>query len=264
MIGIYKIVSPSGKTYIGQSVDIERRKIQYKNKHCKDQPRIFNSIKKYGWEKHIHEIIEECLIEQLDKKETFYKQQFINEFGWTKALFCGLHDTGGGHKTEEHKRKISESHKGMKKEWVSKNLKGQKHTPERIAHRTKILKNKYNPIYQYDLEGNFIKEWKTAKKASKMLNLSNGTLSIVIDNINRTLGGFRFTRQKYKFLPITTKWKNVKKIIEQYDLEGNFLHEFSSAKEAAEYLNVFIQNITACCRGEKNSAYKFIWKYKNI
>jgi group I intron endonuclease len=264
MVGIYKIISPSGKTYIGQSVNIEKRKIQYENKHCKDQPKIFNSLKKYGWENHIFKILEECLLEQLDEKETFYKQQFIDEFGWEKALFCGLHDTGGGHKTEEHKRKISESHKGMKKDWVSKNFKGQKHTPERISHRIKVIKNKHNPIYQYDLEGNFIREWETAKKAAETLKLSNGTLSTIIGNFNKTLGGFRFTRQKYESLPSTIKWKNIKKPVEQYSLEGNFIHEFSSAKEAAKYIGGFTQNITACCREEKPSAYKFIWRYKNI
>jgi hypothetical protein len=27
--GIYKIISPTGKTYIGQAVDVEREKIKY-------------------------------------------------------------------------------------------------------------------------------------------------------------------------------------------------------------------------------------------
>ena len=62
MIGIYKITSPSGKVYIGQSRNIENRFLQYKNKHCRFQFRLYNSFNKYGVENHVFEIIEECEI----------------------------------------------------------------------------------------------------------------------------------------------------------------------------------------------------------
>ena len=73
MIGIYKIINPKGKIYIGQSVDIEDRKKQYKylSKYSLGR-KIKNSIKKYGWENHTHEIIEECSVEQLDEREIFW------------------------------------------------------------------------------------------------------------------------------------------------------------------------------------------------
>jgi group I intron endonuclease len=97
-LGIYKITSPSGKVYIGQSTEIDNRWKYYSKVKCKDQPKLYNSLKKYSWEKHMSEVIEECLVEQLDEKEIFYKQQFINEFGWNKALFCHLIDGKGGYK----------------------------------------------------------------------------------------------------------------------------------------------------------------------
>ncbi|HEC36627.1 hypothetical protein LCGC14_1312370 [marine sediment metagenome] len=46
--GIYKITSPTKKIYIGQSIDINRRKIIYKNILCKLQRKIYNSLKKHG------------------------------------------------------------------------------------------------------------------------------------------------------------------------------------------------------------------------
>jgi hypothetical protein len=48
MIGIYKITSPSKKVYIGQSVNIEKRKYFYEIGNCKKQIKLYNSIKKYG------------------------------------------------------------------------------------------------------------------------------------------------------------------------------------------------------------------------
>ena len=60
MKGIYKITSPSGKVYIGQSIDIERRFRHYKRMVCKDQVKVYNSFLKYGVDAHIFEILELC------------------------------------------------------------------------------------------------------------------------------------------------------------------------------------------------------------
>lgn len=109
MIGIYKITSPSGKIYIGQSININRRFGEYKRMNCSQQPKIYNSLKKYGPENHIFEIIEECLIEQLNDKEKYYKICFnsINE-----GLNCELNDNGVGPRSEEVKEKIRKSQMG--------------------------------------------------------------------------------------------------------------------------------------------------------
>ena len=81
MVGIYKIISPTGKIYIGQSVNIERRFKEYKTFQCKQQPKIYNSLKKYGPENHIFEILKECSIEQLTEQEIYWKQYYnaVNE-----------------------------------------------------------------------------------------------------------------------------------------------------------------------------------------
>ncbi len=52
-----------------------------------------------------------------------------------------------------------------------------------------------------------------------------------------------------------------KKSINQYDLEGNFIKQWSSATDAANSLNLNKLNINTCCRGEQKTAHKFIWKY---
>jgi group I intron endonuclease len=46
---IYKLTSPSNKCYVGQTVNINKRFSEYKTfHHCKNQPKLFNSLKKYG------------------------------------------------------------------------------------------------------------------------------------------------------------------------------------------------------------------------
>jgi group I intron endonuclease len=74
MIGIYKITSPSGRIYIGQSINIERRWSTYHNKDCKEQIKLNRSFKKYGKDKHTFEIIEECEIEHLNTRERYWQE----------------------------------------------------------------------------------------------------------------------------------------------------------------------------------------------
>ena len=46
--GVYKIVSPSGKVYVGQSNDIHRRFIEHKSYTSKTNTKLGNTISKYG------------------------------------------------------------------------------------------------------------------------------------------------------------------------------------------------------------------------
>jgi group I intron endonuclease len=128
IIGIYKITNPKGKIYIGQSINIEKRKKRYEKhiKHMSSQPKIYNSILKYGWEQHVFEIIEECSIEQLNEKEVYWKQYYLNQTynRWDMVLFCDLYDNGGGPLSEATKQKISKALLG------SQNMLGKKHTEE--------------------------------------------------------------------------------------------------------------------------------------
>lgn len=76
MIGIYKITSPTGKIYIGQSVNIKNRIRRYKNIDCKAQKKLYNSLNKHGWNNHNFEILLECEISELNEKERYYQELF--------------------------------------------------------------------------------------------------------------------------------------------------------------------------------------------
>lgn len=91
MTGIYKITSITNKIYVGQSIDIERRKNAYRLLCCKDQPALYNSLLKHGFENHTFEVIEECSIELLNERERHY-QELYNSVN--NGLNCKL--LGGG------------------------------------------------------------------------------------------------------------------------------------------------------------------------
>jgi len=133
MIGIYKITSPSKKTYIGQSNDILYRWHKYQILNCKQQVHLYRSFLKHGVENHKFEIIEECSSEELNEKEKYYVdlfQTFNSKHG------MNLKD-GGGSKGKHSKESIDKIRKGNT---------GKKRTPEQIKNLKDRYKNKINPL----------------------------------------------------------------------------------------------------------------------
>ena len=75
MIGIYKITNLiNGKSYVGQSIHIERRW----QEHCQlaSTSQISKAIKKYGKENFLFEILEQCSIEELNNQENYWIAHF--------------------------------------------------------------------------------------------------------------------------------------------------------------------------------------------
>jgi len=89
--GIYKIVSPNNKVYIGQSVDINNRKSKYKKCQCVNQLLLYNSLKKYGFKNHIFEIIHIYKKDELNKLEKHYVELYKSN-----NTDCGLNVQKGG------------------------------------------------------------------------------------------------------------------------------------------------------------------------
>jgi len=108
--GIYKIISPTGKIYIGQSKDINRRIKNYINHRCKNQIKLYNSIIKYGWDEHVFEIICECDELELNNLESINIKKF-NCFNTEHGMNL---TSGGDHSkhSDETKKKISRSNIG--------------------------------------------------------------------------------------------------------------------------------------------------------
>lgn len=115
--GIYKITCLSnGKVYIGQSVDMIKRKAShfYTLRHNKHRNKYLqNCYDKYGEKDLEFQILEICKFEELDLKEEYY----MNLYNSTnkKFGFNLKYNEGKQYRhSEETKKKISEKHKGRK------------------------------------------------------------------------------------------------------------------------------------------------------
>lgn len=112
MIGIYKITNPSNKIYVGQSINIKKRFVNYKCLNCKGQIKLFNSFNKYGIKNHIFEILHLCEIEDLNKLERYYQDLYevIGKYGLNLKLTDTLDKCGT--LSQETKNKMSLTKKG--------------------------------------------------------------------------------------------------------------------------------------------------------
>jgi group I intron endonuclease len=179
MIGIYKITNPKGKIYIGQSIDIERRFKEYKKLQCNQSIKLFNSLKKYGIENHMFEILEECLLEQLNEKEENYILLFnshvqgLNIKLASKPSWTGkkrpehskfLKENGSGlsyKRTQEHKDNLRKKLSGKR---LSKNI-CEKISQNKIGKKTKkIICLETQQIFS------------SIKECSEFLNISKGCI----------------------------------------------------------------------------------------
>ena len=109
-------------------------------------------------------------------------------------------------------------------------------------------------IYQYDLEGNFIKEWKSTAEVCKKLNLDRGHVCSVLKGNKYMVKGYMFRYEKYDKIEPCSSYKY--KPVFQYDLTDNFIKEWKSTSEAENYLNkVGIYSVltgkTKTCAGYK-------------
>lgn len=182
--GIYKITSPSGRIYVGKSVDIVARGRRYKNYDCKNQVLLLRSLLKYKWEAHLFEVIEECERDELSCRERYW-QDFYDVIG-KMGLNCALESCGDTKKvlseytinnlkeackskeslSEEVRKKIGESNKGQKrteetKKKMSEAKKGKyegennpnfgkkrtKETNEKILSKRRSFKGELNPNF---------------------------------------------------------------------------------------------------------------------
>lgn len=81
MIGIYRVTNLiNGKTYIGQSIDIQRRFWEHRCVSHESNRHLKFALQKYGKENFKYEILEECDESMLDERERYYIEKFKPEY----------------------------------------------------------------------------------------------------------------------------------------------------------------------------------------
>lgn len=240
-VGIYKITSPSNKVYIGQSWNLSNRYDDYRYQPDKKQRKIYNSIKKYGFKEHKFEIIHELPVdvtqEVMDRYEVLY---------WQLYKDCGI-----------EMMNIKEPGKGGKHSLETISL---------IKEKKKLSNNAGKKIHSEEakqkfrenmLDNTWAKGYKFTEEQRKNSSLSKVGRIMPIEGVQKSADKRRGAKRS-----LETKQKMWIKI-GQYDLEGNFIREWSSCVEIKETLNINTNHIGSVCNGNRKSSQGFIWKHIN-
>ena len=195
---VYKHTSPSGKVYIG----ITKRKPEYRwNKgkgYSKDQLLFYRAIKKYGWDNFTHEILYTGLSEKDAKNIEISLIRQYKSLGMSYNITDGGDGGRGLHNkrkkmSDETKLKMSKSRKGL--------LAGNKN-PMYGRHETAPAYGRFGKehpaskkVYQYDLLGNFIKEWDCLSEVQRHLNILVTHITACCNGRQKTAGGYIWKRQ---------------------------------------------------------------------
>ena len=188
---VYKHINKNnGKVYIG--ITKQSATDRWKNGKGYHNMHFGRAIEKYGWDGFKHEIVAENLSKEdaLEMERILIASHNANNPKYGYNVTCG--GEGGGminhHHTdlskerirqarirngftEEHKKHISESKKGIKHHMAKK-------------------------VYQYSKDGIFIQEWEYMSLAVKELGINKGNLGEVCNGNRKTAGGFIWSYER--------------------------------------------------------------------
>lgn len=133
-------------------------------------------------------------------------------------------------------------------------------------------KKKINPIkdktiYQYSLDGKYLRSFANQREATKFLGYNSLPIGEVCRGKRRQSGGFLWSFEKYNSIsPIKeTKRLNNKnsKAVLQSDINGSPIKEWISVADIHRNLGYTSDIISKCCNNKRESAYGYKWSYVN-
>jgi len=138
--------------------------------------------------------------------------------------------------------------------------------------RKKLKPNKLRgcEILQFTIEGKFIREYSSMIEAANDLGINHIAIYRCLKGLQKTGGYFQwrykidpnFDEGIFDIPPAITNYNYKLQPVVQYTLEGKFVKEYTSIKEAAEIFAVPVISISKCVRREKKSVKGYQWRLK--
>ena len=245
---IYKYTFPNGKVYIGQTINPRSRKTQHLCESTGARHIAFwRAYKKYGtFEYEEIELIEESTKEALCEKLNTLEQFYIDQYKSTNPKY-GYNLTSGG------------------KVFVV-NEEGRKHMSE--ARKDKM------PVLQYDLEGNFVKEFESTTAAGKAVGVAATNIWSCCKGYTRgkrkkkvqIVNGYTFRFKKdYPDVPphIELNITTIKKKVLQFTLDGRFVKEWGCILDIQRDLGCRESGVRQCCYGKYRQCAGYMWRFRD-
>jgi len=254
--GIYCIKNQNNnKIYIGStktSFAIRKsRHLRLLRNNCHYNEHLQNAWNYYGENNFLFEILLICDPNECEKFEGKLIKLYSSnkrEFGYN--ISCVSSYQFGYNMSNTHNNEKSERKK--KKLLTSNGLE----TNERGLPK---------PFKVYDLNGNFIEEYKSAKEYCEIHNKNiRGMLSTILNKriLLYKKQIFLFSNDVLTTIDIDNINKKLtKRKVNLYDLNNNYIRTFNSVNECAEFLKCKPCEIRMCCSNKRSRIKQYITKY---
>lgn len=258
---LYKHIFPNGKTYVGITRGEPKKRWAYGHGY-RTQQLMFRAITKYGWNNVAHEVIATGLTEREAKSREIelISECKSNDYKYGYNIAAGGEGAFGYKHTEEARRKMRISATGKKMSPEACAKMSASRTKDNLSDETRkrMSEAAKNKVIS-DATRKRMSDSRTGHEVSDETKLK-------IINANKGHGVTLETRRK---IGESCKGKNVgldspvARPVAQLDQDGNFIKRWDYITQIQESLKINVSNISACCRGRRNKAGGFIWKYAN-
>ena len=154
-----------------------------------------------------------------------------------------------------HKNEIKTDNRAENLEWC---------TYQYNLNYSDVIAWKRKPVYQYDLDGNFIAEHKCCADVEKMMGTYQGAMvHVMYESKVGMWRGFRWSfefRTKEQWAEILKQNKSSYRPVVQLNDNDEEIARFNTTKEAAIAMNVSISAISCCVRGKTKHAAGYKWR----
>lgn len=278
--GIYCIENKvSGKKYIGQSIDIEKRWYNHINAlelNYHGNIHLQRAWNKYGADNFDFYILELCTSEQLDEREVYY----ITKFDTFKS---GYNRTSGGKGrpdsivSEETRQKLAKASSGRfysekTREKLRQHILSQFEDEKFVEAFNKNIESQMTPVCCYNKNG-YVCSYSNIHEAAKAIGAEPTNVCKVLKRKHKTCNGFTFCydyeiltandlQDRYSLNKCQNPHDSHRKAqIEMFDLLGNSVEIFDSIKDVSEKYGIDNSTISKVCRGKLKQTHGYIFKY---
>ena len=259
---------------------------------------FFSDIQKYGWIEGFYHVV---LEDNLTKKEAEnLEKQLIRKYNSQNENF-GYNLASGGISCSTNAVKVRQydlnwnfikeyssileaekMNKGVYSYTIRACCKGERDSAGgyrwKFVDGTYLLKeyktNKDKEIFQYTLDGNFVRSYKNAVEASMITTIKSTYIHNCCKDISTSAGGFQwFYEFKGNIIEPSKFYNNMyrkKTPIDMFDKNMNFIKHYDSIQDATQDLrdnfnikNAQDGNIRNNLKERNKTAYGFIFKYVN-
>lgn len=229
-------------TYIYLLIDPRDNEVRYVGKTSNPKSRLSGHITECKKETVKHRRsrwIKSLLRDKLKPIITFVKVCPLSEFEKYEAEYIKLYSSNKLTNSDEN----GQGNKNRKKDILNG-----------------VSKKMSRKVYQYDLNGNFIKEYRSVRLAASELGLNHSNISRCCNGIYRHTGGYIF---KYE-ITNNIKLENpnaVKKLVIEVDSNGLEINRWLSIMSCSRDINFDHGNLSRVCNGKSQSIKGRFFKF---